>query len=52
MTKPSDNDELVDSIYAVAMEPERLLELIDIWQEKIRDVNDDVFQAPASEKKY
>ncbi|MCF6222019.1 MAG: alpha/beta fold hydrolase [Robiginitomaculum sp.] len=38
-----DEQDLVDSIYAVAMEPERFRELVDIWQERIT-------QSPSSAK--
>lgn len=43
MTEDSKNHDLVDSVYAVAMEPERFRELVDIWQRKLREINDGSF---------
>lgn len=50
MTKQSDNYDLVDSVYAVAMEPERLLELIDIWQEKLGEIDKQTVSKTQSDK--
>ena len=41
MTQHSDNRDLVDTIYAVAMEPERLHELVDVWQERMNSIRDE-----------
>ena len=43
MTAHTENHDLVDSLYAVAMEPERFSELVDVWQKRLLDVKDTSF---------
>ena len=45
MAKRAENNDLVDSLYAVAMEPERLHELIDVWHERLSDASEEMFPA-------
>jgi len=52
MTKHTDNLDLIDTLYAVAMEPERFHELVDVWQERLKNVPPDTLPDGVDETEY
>ena len=42
MSDHGNKDKLLDSIYAVAMEPERFRELVDVWETQLNRAGDQI----------